>query len=194
MKSHISRITNACFFYQLQRLHAVRGQPGQEVTGCLVSSFILSRLDYCNAILAGLPASTLAPLQRVMHAAARVIYDLKPYDHVTLTLKAMHWLPIKQRIEFKLCLLVHLAINSKAPVYLQNLLTTTASVSGRASNRSASNNDLVKQSTRLKLVERAFCVAGPRVWNQLPTDLKAITDTRVFRRQLKTFLFLWEYH
>ena len=192
MKSHISRITSACF-YQLRRLRAVRGQLGQDVTCRLVSAFILSRLDYCNAILAGLPASTLAPLQRVMHAAVRVVYDLKPYDHVTPALKALHWLPIKQRIEFKLCLLVHLAINNKAPVYLQNLLTTTGSVSGRATNRSASNNDLVKQSTRLKLGERAF-VAGPRVWNQLPTDLKAITDTRVFKCQLKNFLLSQTYH
>ena len=60
-------------------------------------------------------------------------------------------------------------------------------MSSRASNRSASNNDLVKQSTRLKLGDRAFSVAGPRVWNKLPTELKAITDIRVFRRKLKTF-------
>jgi len=81
---------------------------------------------------AGLPASTLAPLQWVMHAAARVVYDLKPYDHVTPTLMALHRLPVKHRIEFKLCPLVRLVINGRAPVYLQNLLTTTASVSGRA--------------------------------------------------------------
>ena len=59
-------------------------------------------LYYCNAILAGLPASTLAPLQQVMHAplsAARV--DLKPYDNVTPALKALHWLPIKQRTEIQ---------------------------------------------------------------------------------------------
>jgi len=105
------------------------------------------------------------------------------------TLKALHWLPVKQRTEFRLCLLVHLVINKRAPVYLQNLLTTTASVPGRASNRSASNNDLVKQSTRLKLGKHIFSVAGPRIWNQLPTDLKTITDTRVFRHKLKSFLF-----
>jgi len=61
MKSHISRITSACF-YQVRLLRAVRGQLGPEVTGRLVSAFILSRLDYCNAVLAGLSASTLAPL------------------------------------------------------------------------------------------------------------------------------------
>ena len=122
-----------------------------------------------------------------MHAAARVVYDLKPYDHVTPTLRALHWLPVKQRIEFKLCLLVHLVINKRAPVYPQNLLTTPTSVPARTSNRSASNNELVKQSTRLKLGERAFSVARPHVWNQLPTDLKTITDSRVSRRKLKSF-------
>jgi len=43
----------------------------------------LSRLDYCNAVLAGLPASTLAPFQRVLHAAAGTVMDLKPRDGVT---------------------------------------------------------------------------------------------------------------
>jgi len=57
-------------------------------------------------------------------------------------------------------------------------------VRGRASNRSASNNDLVKQSTRLKVGERVFSVAGPLVWNQLPTDLKTIKDTRVLGANL----------
>jgi len=89
-----------------------------------------------------------------------------------------------------MCVLVHLVINKRAPVYLQNLLTTTVSVPGRASNRSISNNDFVRQSTRLKLGERAFSVAGPRVWNQLPTDLKTITDTRVFKHKLKSFFFV----
>ena len=69
--------------------------------------FILSRLDYCNAILARLPVSTLAPLQRVLHAAARVVCDLKPRDHISEAVRALHWLPIQQRIDFKLCLLVH---------------------------------------------------------------------------------------
>ena len=68
----------------------------------------------------------------------------------------------------------------RAPTYIRDLITTTASMSGRASNRSASNNDIVKQSTRLKLGERAFSVAGPRAWNQLPTELKTTTNTATF--------------
>ena len=193
MKSHISRIVCTCF-YHLRRLRTVRSLLGQEITARLVSAFVLSRLDYCNALLAELPASTLAPLQRVMHAAARLVCNLLPRDHVTSAMKLLHWLPVKQRVDFKLCLLVHLAINGRAPTYLNDLIKTTASVPGRASNRSASNNDLVIQRTRLKLGERAFSVAAPRIWNQLPSDLKATTDTVAFKRKLKTYLFSAAYN
>ena len=102
-----SRITSACF-YQLRRLHAVWGQLGQEVTGRLVLAFILSRLDYCSAILAGLPASTLAPLQRVMLLLESFMTSSHTTTSLSPILKALHWFPVKHRIEFKLCLLVHL--------------------------------------------------------------------------------------
>jgi len=67
--------------YHLRRLRAVRQQLGRDVAARLVAVLVLSRLDYCNAVLAGLPTSTLAPLQRVLHAAARTVLNLKPRDH-----------------------------------------------------------------------------------------------------------------
>jgi len=63
-------------------------------------------IDYCNAVLANLPGSALAPLQRVLHAAARFVADLGPRSHVTSTLISLHWLPICQRITYKLCTLL----------------------------------------------------------------------------------------
>jgi hypothetical protein len=192
MKAHIRRIAGACY-YHLRRLRALRGLLGQEVTARLVSAFVLSRLDYCNAILIGLPASTLAPLQRVMHAAVRLVCDLKPFDHISESIRTLHWLPIKQRIDFKVCLLVHQTINGRAPPYLQDLITPSVSVLRRSTLRSASHHDLVLQSSHRKLGDRAFSVAGPRIWNSLPIELKTITDTSVFKRKLKTFLFTVAY-
>jgi len=91
------------------------------------------------------------------------ICGLSPRDHVTSALGSLHWLPVKQRIEFKLCLLVHQTINGRAPAYLKDLVDqTTALLPDRASNRSACNNDLVTRRTRLMLGELAFSVAAPR--------------------------------
>ena len=96
---------------------------GRDVMARLVSALVLSRLYYCNAVLTGLPASTLAPLQWVglLHAAARVVMDLRPRVHVSSALRELHWLPIKQRIEFKLCLLVHKSLIGHSPAYISNL-------------------------------------------------------------------------
>ena len=99
----------------LRRLRSIRRQLGRDVTQRLVSAFILSRLDYCNALLAELPASTLAPLQRVQNAAARLVLNLKPWDHITNALIELHWLPIRFRIIYKLCLLVYKSLSNIAP-------------------------------------------------------------------------------
>jgi len=58
MRAHVSKVASSCF-YQLRRLRQIRRLVGQEVTAQLVSAFILSRLDYCNSVLAGLPRRTL---------------------------------------------------------------------------------------------------------------------------------------
>jgi len=86
-----------------------------------------------------------------------------------------------------------MAINRRAPPYIQDLITLISSAPRRASNRSASNYDLVKKLASLKLGQPAFSVAAPCAWNSLPKKLKIVTDTPVFKRKLKTFLFKTAY-
>jgi len=107
MKQHVTKVASSCF-YHLHRLKQIRQVFGKEVTAQLVSAFILSRLDYCNALLAGLPRTTTDPLQRVQNAAARLVVNHRLRDHVTPALKQLHWLPVASRIKFKLCLCMHL--------------------------------------------------------------------------------------
>jgi hypothetical protein len=188
MQEHVNRTAQTCF-YHLRRLRSVRQQLGRDVTAQLVSALVLSRLDYCNAVLADLPASTLAPFQKVLHAAARLVLGLRPRDHVSSALKELHWLPIMQRIQYKLCLFVHKASIGQAPKYIIDLLTANADVPSKSSLRSSDSGNYVLPRTRTKLGHRAFSVAAPRAWNCLPTELKLQRSTTVFRRDLKTFLF-----
>ena len=105
MKPQIVRVTSTCF-YQLRRLIHVRQSVGQELTTQLVHAFVLSRLDYGNSVLAGLPKSTTAPLQRVQNAAARLILGLRARDHVTPALRQLHCLQVHQRIQQQEALLM----------------------------------------------------------------------------------------
>ena len=90
------------------------------VTTSLVSAFVLSRLDYCNAILAGLPKTTIALLQRAQNAAARLVARLGPRDHVSNALRDLDCSVYAHRISYKLCLLMHVVHNNQAPSYLVN--------------------------------------------------------------------------
>ena len=188
MRSLVSRLTRSCF-YHLRRLRSIRRNLDRGVTQQLVSAFILSRLDYCNVLLADLPAATIAPLQRVQNAAARLVLDLKPFDHITHALFTLHWLPIKFRIIYKLCLLVHKSLNNRSPTYLTELFHKISTIPSKASLRSSSTQDLVIPKTNIRIGDRAFSVAGARSWNNLPNDLRCITDCTAFKAKLKTHLF-----
>jgi len=188
MKQHINRVTSNCFF-QIRRLKQVRRILGPEITTSLITAFVTSRLDYCNAVLAGLPKSTVAPFQRVQNAAARLIAGIGLRDHVTPTLQQLHWLPIPFRSTYKLCVLMHQVHTGRSPPYLSNLVTATADLTSRQALRSSNSLRYEVPRTKLKFGERAFSFAGPSAWNSLPADLQKQSDTRTFKKLLKTFLF-----
>ena len=121
-----------------------------------MSALILSRIDYCNTVFAGLPASTLKPLQRLINAAARYVADLGPYDGVTNTLKELHWLPIKQRITYKLCVMMHSAVSGVAPSYIKDMLTAVADMPGCERLRSAASGSFDVPRVRTRIGSQAF--------------------------------------
>jgi len=72
LKQHVNRIASTCFFH-LRRLMRLKCHVTVEVMKQLISAFIFSRLDYCNTVLGGLPLSTIAPVQQVQNAVARLL-------------------------------------------------------------------------------------------------------------------------
>jgi len=180
MQVHISKVASSCF-YHLRRLRQLRHVVAQDVRQRLVSARVFYRVNYCNSSLAGLPASALAPLQRVLNAATRFVADLHPRDHVTSVQRSLHWLPICQRIQYKLCVLMYGAAHGYAPDYISNLATLTSATLGRSHLRSANSLTFDIPRTRTRMGDRALSVAGPRAWNALCLD--------TFKKHLKAHLF-----
>ena len=133
----------------------------------------------CNSLYYGISPSLISKLQTLQNSAARVIYGRGRRDDVTDILTELHWLPVKDRIHFKIMLFVHKCVHNNAPHYLQNLIVV-------------SRPDTLLLSVPKILTKfgtRAFSFCGPKLWNSLHVSLRTIKSQNVFKRQLKHMFF-----
>ncbi len=120
---HITKTARSCRF-ALYNIKNIRPFLSEHATQLHVQALVLSRLDYCNALLAGLPASSIKSLQLIQNAAARLIFNEPKRTHVTLLFINLHWLPISARIKFKALMFAYRTTSGSAPLYLNSLLQT----------------------------------------------------------------------
>lgn len=188
MADQVSAICRAAY-YQLRQLRTVTRCLTPEATKTTVQAFISCRLDYCNALLYGIADDLLRRLQSVQNAAARLVAGSRRSDHITPVLRRLYWLPVRRRIKFKLALLTHKSLNGSTPRYLSDDRQLVSDV-GRRRLRSSDISTCVVPRTHTGFGDRAFQVAGPRLWNRLPASLRQ-SDTTVgqFKKLLKTHLF-----
>ena len=187
MKVFISQTVRSCNFH-LRRIASIRKYLSTDATVKLLSCFILSRLDYCNSLLSGLPSSSIQPLQRIQNNAARLALRLHKFDHITHALQTLHWLPVAERIQYKICCLCFKSLNDSAPVYLSELLQLHTP----ARSLRSSSDPLKLRISRYRLDTygaRAFFCCGPVLWNKLPLSLRQSVSFDSFKSGLKTHLF-----
>jgi len=110
-------------------------------------------------------------------------------DHVTSRLRDRHWLPVKQRVEYELCTIVHRCLYGDAPSHFVDIIAPSGAESIRAGLRSAESMTVAVPPTLSSFGDRCFATAGPRAWNKLPSHLRLMQSADTFRRHLKTFLF-----
>ena len=171
-------------FYQLRRLSKVKSVLSFDDFERLIHAFITSRLDYCNALYAGISQASISRLQLVQNAAARLLTKTHKHEHISPVLASLHWLPVQYRIHFKILLFVFKSLNGLAPSYVSDLLKSYAP---SRSLRSADQLLLAVPKTRLKTRgDRAFSVLAPKLWNQLPLQIRMAPTLNVFKSCLKT--------
>ena len=159
--SHINIVIGRCFL-SLRLIRTIRRSLTLDSARTLVSSLVMSRIDYCNCLLAGLPAHSIARLQFVLNAGARVIHQRRKFDHITDVLRNdLYWLPVAQRIQFKLCVTVFKALHNLAPTYISNMCVAPILVRSSRRLRSADDAKLDVPRTKTEFGKRAFAVSGP---------------------------------
>ena len=153
----------------------------------LSCSIIGCRLDYCNALLYGITRKNFDVLQRVQNSLARVVCNAPYRSPSQPLLKSLHWLPVIERVEYKLAAITYKTLLYQQPTYLfQHINQYKPTRSLRSSWYTLL---LHIPPTRTVTAARAFCVSAPTVWNNLPSAVRESSSLRIFLRLLKGHLF-----
>ena len=175
MRSHVTKTVSACFAV-LRQLWSIRRSVFRPVLQSLVTSLVLTRLDYGNATLAGIPLYLLKRLQSMMNSAAGLVFSSSRYDHITLLLRQLHWLKAAERIDYKLALLVYKVVSARH----------------RSSMSSVFRLGIVTDYPPYAAVNRqwpSFSGRRPSYLEQSSTAVTSAPSLAIFRSRLKTHLF-----
>ena len=185
------KISNLCksVNFHIRNLWRIRRFITKEACHHAVRSLVLSRIDYANSLLFGAREADLKRLQRLQNKAARLVFACGRDRCSDELINSLHWLQVKDRIYFKLMLYVYKCIMNVAPAYLLDLITLfsdTLTVGNRHRLRSSSDTTrLSVPRSRKRAGDHSFLVAAPRLWNELPIQLREAVSMPVFKRLLK---------
>lgn len=188
---HINNCRRAAF-HTLKNLYKVRNHFDDRGFQTVVHALVITKLDYCNSLFANLPAKSIQKLQSIQNFAARLIRRRNRSSHVTPLLRDLHWLPVSERIAFKVLLLTYKALTLSKPKYLFDQL---ALKTHRRDLRNLDSFQLeVPRSRSARMGDRAFAIVAPKLWNALPLEIRSASSVSSFKARLKAHLFSTYYH
>jgi hypothetical protein len=188
MAPHVTSMHKSINF-TLWNISRVRKFIDRDSCSHAMRALVLSKLDYANSLLAGCNIGDINRLQKLQNKATRIIFHVPCLVSATPLLNTLHWLPVKNRIIFKALLYVFKVINGVAPAYLHQLISIhVAPREGLRSSRDTLRLNVPVM--RLKIADGTFSSFGPKHWNSLPLGIRNSSNTIIFKKQLKTYMFV----
>ena len=186
MVPHVNSICKTAF-YHLRNIAKIRKFLSAKTTETLIHAFVTSKIDQYNCLLYGLPSHLISKLQSVQNAAARLLTYTHKYDHISPVLINLHWLPVADRIKFKILLITYKSLYNLAPSYISDMISR---YTPPRRLRSSSTIQLEHKKYNLKTYgHRSFSVIAPELWNSLPPPIRNSENLSSFKSSLKTYLF-----
>jgi hypothetical protein len=186
LDQHVSNIVKSSNF-NIRALRHIRPLLDKSVANTMACSIVSTRLDYCNSLLYGTSKGNIQRLQRIQNALARVVCGTRKRDHIKPVLRDLHWLPVPQRIEYKVALITHKVLSTDQPQYLRSLVKEYVPT---RQLRSEGQRLLAKPSGLTSAIaSRCFTRATETVWNSLPDVIRKAENLGTFKKKLKTHLF-----
>ena len=133
--THVNRDTSTVYI-TIKKISKIRHFLDKNTTKILMQTLVLSKIDYCNSLLLGSPKYNLDKMQHMQNIACRIIHTTGKYDSITPLLMDLHWLKVKERIQYKVAVMVHTCVYGDAPEYLKCLVIRTHNHSFRSSRSS----------------------------------------------------------
>ena len=169
LSAHIAALCRSRY-YQLWKLYLLVDSMMMEAARTAAVVFISCQLDYCISLLYGLPDTLIHKLQSVQNATAWLISGTRRSDHISPVLRELHWLPIWERVKFKVACLVLQSLSGQAALYLADDCRLVSD-SIRRSLRSADVSTPMVPRTFSRYGDRSFAAMVPHPWNSLPVRL-----------------------
>ena len=187
MKKMVLETVKSCYS-SLKKLGGVRRYLPQDIKLKMVMSYIISRLDFCNGLYANISKTLLNKLQKLLNACVRFVMNIPNRMNVNDVSKSLHILPVKNRIMFKLCLIVYKILKGSSPEYLKDKVVEKIPTDLRFLRSSL---DLTK--LELPKSHNTYQYSMAKNWNALPISIRNCNTVENFKKQLKTHYFTEAY-
>ena len=175
---HVTKTASDCI-HKLTRVNRIKHLLDQKTLIFLINAFVFSKLFYCSTVWSNTSKENVGKLQSVQNYACRIVAGLRKFDHISGALKSLKWLSVKDKLLFNDLVMVRKCLNNFTPSYLR---FQRRSIIHPRNTRQKNNLELPK--CRLKTGQRSFAYRGPKIFNDLPKNIRETNDLNLFKKRI----------